>query len=321
MMSFLVYRLCTSLTSDSHTEPCCVDQRNRNSSDRGNPENLETPDPDDLTSQVEKARTTRSGRRGVHCQRTCLRARGPRKPRKPRKSRELREPPNTQKPGEIPTNREQILKDYVNIFLEGLPPGNPLLRKVHHKIPLHPNLPSPFKGIFRLSQAELQELRTQLQQLLKDGKIRPSTSCYRAPVLFCEEEGQKCIDYCALNSQTIKNGYALPRIDKLFDRLYGVKVFSKIDLTSGYWQIAIAAADRPKRAFRTRYGHYDFNVMLFGLTNCPGHLPDPDERYSSVFWEGHKVVKGKDYYYIHWKGYPAEDDSWEPDENLTPQSR
>src|SRR5271169_6556717 len=202
--------------------------------------------------------------------------RTPEKPETPGTQRtpETPEKPRNEKPGEIKNtpNRERILKEYADIFLEGLPPGNPPSRKVEHEIPLYPNLPPPFKGIFRLSQAELQELRTQLQQLLKDSKISPSTSPYGAPVIFVKKKDgslRMCIDYRALNSQTVKNRYALPRIDELFDRLHGAKVFSKIDLTSGYWQIAIAAEDRPKTAFRTRYGHYEFNVMPFGLTNAP----------------------------------------------------
>ena len=119
---------------------------------------------------------------------------------------------------------------------------------------------------------ELQELRKQLDDLLRDGKISLSTSPYGAPVLFVKKKDSSlrmCIDYRALNSQTVKNRYALPRIDELLDQLFGAKRFSKIDLTSGYWQIAIAAADRYKTAFRTRYGHYEFNVMPFGLTNAP----------------------------------------------------
>jgi len=165
-----------------------------------------------------------------------------------------------------------IQEEFGSIFMEDLPAEMPPKRSVDHQIPLEADLPPPFRGIFRLSQLELQELKKQLDELLKSGKISPSTSPYGAPVLFVKKkDGQlrMCIDYRALNAQTIRNRYALPRIDELLDRLHGAKVFSKLDLTSGYYQIAIDPADRHKTAFRTRYGHYQFNVMPFGLTNAP----------------------------------------------------
>src|SRR5579859_5793441 len=165
-----------------------------------------------------------------------------------------------------------IKKEFSDIFLDGLPPGMPPKRKVVHDIPLYPDSLSQFRGIFHLSQMELQELRKQLDELLRDGKISPSTSPYEAPVLFVKKKDgslRMCIDYRALNPQTVKNRYALPCIDELLDQLFDARKFSKIDLTSGYWQIAIAAADQYKTAFRTRYGHYEFNVMPFGLTNVP----------------------------------------------------
>jgi hypothetical protein len=131
-------------------------------------------------------------------------------------------------------------------------------------------MPPPFKGIFRLSQMELRELKKQLDQLLIEGKISPSTSLYSALVLFVKKKDRILriyIDYRALNSQTVKNRYALPRIDELLDCLYDAKIFTKLDLTSRYYQIAITPLDCYKTAFRTRYGHYEFNVMPFSLTN------------------------------------------------------
>ena len=124
------------------------------------------------------------------------------------------------------TTLDWIKDEYSDIFLDGLSPDRSFERKAVHEISLHPDSSSQFRGIFRLSQVELQELRKQLNQLFKDEKINPSTNLYRTSVLFTKKKDNDlriCIDYRALNSQTIKNRYALPRIDDLFDQLYGAK--------------------------------------------------------------------------------------------------
>jgi hypothetical protein len=113
------------------------------------------------------------------------------------------------------------------------------------------------KTPYRMSTPELKELQMQLEELLKKGYIRPSVSPWGAPVLFVKKKDgtlRLCIDFRQLNKVTVKNKYPLPRIDDLFDQLRGTKIFSKIDLRSGYHQVRIKEEDINKTAFRTRYG-------------------------------------------------------------------
>ncbi|WMV38446.1 hypothetical protein MTR67_031831 [Solanum verrucosum] len=119
---------------------------------------------------------------------------------------------------------------------------------------------------------ELKELKEKLKDLLDKGFIRPSISPWGAPVLFVKKiDGSFiiCIDYRQLNKITFKNKYHIPRIDDLFDQLEGSSCFSKIDLRFGYYQLRVRDSDVLKTAFRTHYGHYEFVVMSFGLTNAP----------------------------------------------------
>jgi len=137
------------------------------------------------------------------------------------------------------------------------------------------------------------ELKKQLDDLLAKGFIRPSKSPWTFPVLFIEKkDGTKrlCVDYRALNQVTIKNKYPLPRIDALFDKLRGAKVFSKIDLQSGYHQIRIKEEDIEKTAFSTRYGHFEYVVMSFGLTNAPAVFMEVMNRMLHEYLDDFVVV-------------------------------
>ena len=169
--------------------------------------------------------------------------------------------------------RRRALASFRDVFPDDLPAGLPPSREVDHKIELVPGATPQSRPTFRLSASELDEMKTQLEGLVDAGFVQPSKSPYGAPVLFVKKKDgtqRMCIDYRALNNVTIKNSYPLPRVDELFDRLQGARYFSKIDLRSGYHQIRIAPEDVHKTAFRTRYGHFEFLVLPFGLTNAPG---------------------------------------------------
>jgi hypothetical protein len=108
--------------------------------------------------------------------------------------------------------------------------------------------------------------------MMDKGYIRPSVSTWGEPVLFVKKSDGTlwlCIDYRKLNKMTIKNKYPFPRIDDLFYHLKGATIFSKIDLRSRYHQVRIKDEDIHKKYFRTIYGHYEFLVVPFGLTNVP----------------------------------------------------
>jgi hypothetical protein len=150
--------------------------------------------------------------------------------------------------------------------------GLPLRRDIDFSIELAPGAVPVSKTPYQMSTPELVELKLQLKEMMDKGYIRPSVSPWGAPVLFVKKKDgtlRLCIDYRQLNKVTIKNKYPLPKIDDLFDQLGGASIFSKIDLRSGYHQVRIKGEDIHKTSFRTRYGHYEFVVVPFGLTNAP----------------------------------------------------
>ncbi|WVZ81193.1 hypothetical protein U9M48_028604 [Paspalum notatum var. saurae] len=165
-----------------------------------------------------------------------------------------------------------VVSDFPDVFSEELPGLLPDIN-VEFAIELVPGTAPVSKRPYRMAPDELKELKTQLQEQLDKGFIRPSSSPWGCPALFVEKKdpgGKRlCVDYRPLNAVTVKNKYPLPHIDILFDQLGGATVFSKIDLRSGYHQIKVREEDIPKTAFSTRYGLYEYLVMSFGLTNTP----------------------------------------------------
>jgi hypothetical protein len=163
-----------------------------------------------------------------------------------------------------------VVRDFTDVFPEellGMPPD----REVEFIIDLLPGTAPISKRPYMMSIEELKELKEQLTELQEARYICPSSSPWGALVVFVQEKDgsqRMCVYYRSLNDVTVKNKYPLPRIEDLFDQMRGARVFSKIDLRSGYHQMKIRQSDIPKMAFSTQYGLYEFTVMSFGLTNA-----------------------------------------------------
>ncbi|GJU31143.1 putative reverse transcriptase domain-containing protein [Tanacetum coccineum] len=184
------------------------------------------------------------------------------------------------------------VRNFLEVFPEDLP-GLPPTRQVEFQIDLVPGAAPVARAPYRLAPMELQELSTQLQELSDKGFIRPSSSPWGAPVLFVKKKDgsfRMCIDYRELNKLTVKNRYPLPRIDDLFDQLQGSRVYSKINLRSGYHQLRVREEYIPKTAFRTCYGHYEFQVMPFGLTNAPTLFMDLMNRVCKPYLDKFVII-------------------------------
>ncbi|GKB22727.1 putative reverse transcriptase domain-containing protein [Tanacetum coccineum] len=185
-----------------------------------------------------------------------------------------------------------IVQNFPKVFpedLSSLPPA----RQVEFQIDLIPGAAPVAQAPYRLEPSKMKELSEQLKELFDKGFIKPRSSPWEAPVLFVKKKDgsfRMCIDYRELNKLTVKNHYPLPRIDDLFDQLQGSSVYSKIDLRSSYHQLRVREEDILKMAFRTRYGHYEFQVMPFALMNAPAVFMDFMNRMCKPFLDKFVIV-------------------------------
>ncbi|MCO5604577.1 hypothetical protein L7F22_058745 [Adiantum nelumboides] len=170
-------------------------------------------------------------------------------------------------------DNQEFLNSFKDCFADEIPNDLPPSHgEDDHKIELIPGSSPPNRPPYRVSYAQQEEILTQVNELLKKGLVKPSSSPFCSPVLLVQKKDgsyRMCIDYRALNKQMINNRFPVPRIEDIFDRLQGSTYYSRIDLKSGYHQVRIVREDIHKTAFRTQFGLYEYVVMPFGLTNAP----------------------------------------------------
>ena len=163
----------------------------------------------------------------------------------------------------------KLLEEFKESFAEGKLGKT---SSVKHSIKTHgPPIRQPIR---RLPVSLKSTVQKEVQKMLQDGVIRPSTSPWSSPIVMVRKKDgawRFCIDFRKLNDVTHKDAYPLPRIDETLESLSGSTLFTTLDLASGYWQVELEEADKEKTAFSTAEGHFEFNVMPFGLpvTNAP----------------------------------------------------
>lgn len=170
----------------------------------------------------------------------------------------------------LPANIESLVQEYKDIF--AAPSNLPPPRRHDHYIPLKPGSTPVSSNPYRCPIAHKEEIEKITKEMLEAGVIKASTSPFASPVLLVRKKDNSwrlVVDYRALNAITIKNKFPIPIIEELLAELKGSRVYSKLDLRSGYHQIRVSGADTYKTAFKTHQGLFEFLVMPFGLTNAP----------------------------------------------------
>ena len=170
----------------------------------------------------------------------------------------------------LDTTQQQQLKSLLHEFGDMFTPKLGKTSMVKHAIRTKgPPIRQPIRRLPMSTQGVIEQ---EVQRMLKEGIIRPSSSPWSSPVVLVRKSDGSwrfCVDFRRVNAVTHQDAYPLPRIDATLESLSGSKFFSTLDLASGYWQVELEEADKEKTAFSTTSGHFEFNVMPFGLTNAP----------------------------------------------------